>query len=66
MVCNMALPLKLCAALNGQSNVGSVCDCKPCRSLDLSLLVEIHGLTVTMAQVPEGIAVSTQGTYYVQ
>ena len=41
MVCSMALPSKLCAALHGQSNVGSVCDCKPCRSLDLSLLVEI-------------------------
>ena len=41
MVCSMALPSKLCAALHGQSNVGSVCDCKPCRSLDLSVLVEI-------------------------
>ena len=26
-----ALPSKLCAALHGQSNVGSMCDCKPCR-----------------------------------
>ena len=41
MLCSMALPSKLCAALNGQSNVGSMCDCKPCRSLDLSVLVEI-------------------------
>ena len=40
MVCSMALPSKLCAALHGQSHVGSVCDCKPCRSLDLSVLVE--------------------------
>ena len=32
---------KLCAALHGQSNVGSMCDYKPCRSLDLSVLVEI-------------------------
>ena len=36
-----ALPSKLCAALHGQSNVGSMCDCKPCGSLDLSVLVEI-------------------------
>ena len=36
-----ALPSKLCAALHGQSNVGSMCDCKPCWSLDLSVLMEI-------------------------
>ena len=41
MLCSMALPSKLCAALHGQSNVGSMCDCKPCRSLNLSVLVEI-------------------------
>ena len=41
MLCSMALPLKLCAALHGQSNVGSMCDCKPCGSLDLSVLVGI-------------------------
>ena len=41
MLCSMALPSKLCAALHGQSNVGSMCDCKPCRSLDLSVVVEI-------------------------
>ena len=41
MLCSMALTSKLCAALHGQSNVGSMCDCKPCRSLDLSVLVEI-------------------------
>ena len=40
MLCSMALPSKLCAALYGQSNVGSMCDCKICRSLDLSVLVE--------------------------
>ena len=34
------LPSKLCAALHGQSNVGSMCDWKPCRSLDLSVLVD--------------------------
>ena len=41
MLCSMALPSKLCKALHGQSNVGSMCDCKPCRSLDLSVLLEI-------------------------
>ena len=43
MLCSMALPSKLCAALHvhGQSNVGLMCDCKPYRSLDLSVLVEI-------------------------
>ena len=41
MLCSMALQSKLCAALHGQSNVGSMCDCNPCRSLDLSVLVEI-------------------------
>ena len=38
MLCSMALPSKLCAALHGQSNVGSMCDCKSCESLDLSVL----------------------------
>ena len=41
MLCSMTLPSKLCAVLQGQSNVGSMCYCKPCRSLDLSLLVGI-------------------------
>ena len=41
MHCSMTLPSKLCAALHGQYNVGSMCDCKPCRSLDLSVLVKI-------------------------
>ena len=41
MLCSMALPSKLCAALYGQSNVYSMCDCNPCRSLDLSVLVEV-------------------------
>ena len=41
MLCSMALPSKLCATLYRQSNVGSMCDCKTCRSLDLSVLVEI-------------------------
>ena len=41
MLCSMALPSKLCAALHGQSNVGSIGDCKPRRSLDLLVLVEI-------------------------
>ena len=37
MLCSMALPSKLCEALHGQSNVGSMCESKPCRSLDLSV-----------------------------
>ena len=41
MLCSMALPSKLCAALHDQSNVGLMCYCKPCRSLDVSVLVEI-------------------------
>ena len=41
MLCSMALPSMLCAALHGQSNVGSMCDCKPCTSFDLSVLVKI-------------------------
>ena len=62
----MALPSKLCAALHGQSNVGSMCDCKTCRSLDLSVLVEFYQeLAVAMVQVPEGTAVPTQGQHYV-
>ena len=62
MLCNMALPSKLCAVLHSQSNVGSMCYCRPCRSLGLSVLVGIlSGLTMTMVQVPEGTAVSTQG-----
>ena len=40
MLCTMALPSKLCAALHGQSNIGSIRDCNPCRSLDFSVLVE--------------------------
>ena len=41
MLCSMALASKLFAASHDQSNVGSKCDCKPCRSLDLSVLMEI-------------------------
>ena len=41
MLCSMTLPSKLCAALHDQSNVGSMCDFKSCRSLDLTVLVEI-------------------------
>ena len=36
MLCSMTLPSKLCAALHGQPNIGSMCDCKPCRSFGLS------------------------------
>ena len=37
----MALTSTLCAAPHGQSNVGLMCDCKPCGRLDLSVLVVI-------------------------
>ena len=30
MLCSTALTSRLCAALHGQSNAGSMCDCKPC------------------------------------
>ena len=63
----MTLTSKLCAALHSQSNVGSMCDCKPCGRLDLSVLVEIlSGVEVTMVQVAEGTELSTQGQQYVQ
>ena len=41
MLCSTALTSTLFAALHGQSNVSSMCYCKPCGSLDLSILVEI-------------------------
>ena len=41
MRCSMALPSKLCAALHSLSNVASMGNCKPCRSLDLSVSVGI-------------------------
>ena len=37
MLCSYTITIKL----HGQSNVGSMCDCKPCGSMDLSVLVEI-------------------------
>ena len=67
ILCSMALPSKLCAALHGQSNVGLMCDCKPCRSLDLSDLVEIlSGVDSNHGTGPRRTAVSTQGQQYVQ
>ena len=41
MLCSMALPSKFCEALHSQSNVCSMYNCKPCRSLILSVLVGI-------------------------
>ena len=41
MLCSMALQSKLCAALHGHSNVGSMCGCKLSRRFDLSVLVGI-------------------------
>ena len=61
------LPSKLCAALHGQSNVGSMCECKPFGSLTCKFSWKFYQeLTVTMVQVPEGTTVSTQGQHYVQ
>ena len=63
----MALTSKLCAALHGQSNVGSMCDCKLCGSLDLSVLVEIlSGVDSDHGTGPRMTEVSTQGQQYVQ
>ena len=65
MLCIMALPSKLCAALHGHSNVGSMCHCKLCGRLDLSVLVGIlSGVDSDNVQFPEGTAVSTQGQHY--
>ena len=67
MLCSMALPSKLCTALYGQSNVGSMCDCKRCRSMTCQFWWKFYQeLAVTMVQVPEGTTLSTQGQYYVQ
>ena len=41
MLCSKTLPSSYAQRLHGQSNVSSMCDCKPCGSLDLSVLVEI-------------------------
>ena len=41
MLCSYGINIKVMCTLHGQSNVGSMCDCKPCRSLDLAVLVEI-------------------------
>ena len=61
MLCSMALPSKLCAALHGQSNVGPMCDYNPFRSLDLSVLVGIlSGVDSVNGTCPRR-AMSTQG-----
>ena len=41
MLCSMALPSSYVQHLHGESNVSSMFDCKPCGSLDLSVLVGI-------------------------
>ena len=42
LLCSVAMELtsKLCAALHGQSNVGSLCDSKPCEFWTCQFLVE--------------------------
>ena len=67
MACKVALLSKLFAALQGQSNVGSLCNYKTCISWTCPFWWKFYQeLTVTMVQVPEGMAVSTQGQHYVQ
>ena len=39
MLCSYDINIKVMCRC--KSNVGSMCDCKPCGSLDLSVLVEI-------------------------
>ena len=41
MLCSYGINIKVMCSTTWQSNVGSMCDCKPCGSLDLSVLVEI-------------------------
>ena len=67
MLCSMTFPSKVCAALHSQSNFGSMCYCKPCKSLDLSVLVGIlSGVDSDHGTGPRRNAVSTQGQHYVQ
>ena len=40
-LCSMPLPSMIYASLDGRSIVGSMCDSKKCRSLDLSVFVSI-------------------------
>ena len=44
LLCSMALPPKLCVALHGQSNVGSMCYSKTCRSLGCQFLGILSGV----------------------
>ena len=63
----MGLTSKLCAALHGQSNVGSMCDSSHAKVWTWQFWWKFYQeLTVTMVQVPEGTEVSTQGQQYVQ
>ena len=56
----------LCAALHSKSNVGSMLHCKP-EVWTCQFWWEFYQeMTVTMLQILEGTAVSTQGQHYVQ
>ena len=62
-----ALPSKICVALHGQSNIDSMCDCKPCGSLACQFWWKFYQeLAETMVKFPEETTVSTQGQHYVQ
>ena len=67
MLCSMALPSKLCAALHGQSNVVKCVIASHAEVWTCQFWWKFYqGLTVTMVQIPEGMAVSTQGQHYDQ
>ena len=67
MLCSMALPSKLCAALHDQSNVVQCVIARHAEVWTCQFWWKFYQeLTVTMAQVQEGTAVSTQGQHYVK
>ena len=69
MICSMTLPSKLCAALHSQNYCWFNVLLQAMQKFEL---VSLGGnsfyqeSTVTMVQVPEGKAVSTQGQHYIQ
>ena len=66
MICSMALPAKLCAALHGQSSVVQCVIARDAGVWTSQFWRKFYQeLTVTLVQVPEGTAVSTQGQHYV-
>ena len=67
MLCSMTLQSKLCAAQHSQSNVLQCVIASHAEVWNCQFWWEFYQeLTVTMVQVPEGTAVSTQSQHYVQ